>query len=58
MDIKLQELIKEFALEDDRPKANKVKVTEAIRNYGRVGEALYKTGGIIVNNFPDLVYLT
>ena len=47
MDIKLQELIKEFALEDDRPKANKFKVTEAIRNYGRVGEALYKSGGIL-----------
>ena len=47
MDIKLQELIKEFALENDRPKANKFKVTEAIRNYGRVGEALYKTGGIL-----------
>ena len=47
MDIKLQELIKEFALEDDRPKANKFKVTEAIKNYGRVGEALYKTGGIL-----------
>ena len=29
MDIKLQELIKEFALENDRPKANKFKVTEA-----------------------------
>ncbi len=47
MDIKLKELIKEFALEDDRPKADKFKVTEAIRNYGRVGEALYKTGGIL-----------
>ena len=47
MDIKLQELIKEFALENERPKADKFKVTEAIRNYGRVGEALYKTGGIL-----------
>ena len=47
MDIKLQELIKEFALENDRPKVDKFKVTEAIRNYGRVGEALYKTNGII-----------
>ena len=47
MDIKLQELIKEFALENETPKANKFKVTEAIRNYGRVGEALYKTGGIL-----------
>ena len=47
MDIKLQELIKEFALENERPKADKFKVTEAIRNYGRVGEALYKTNGII-----------
>ncbi len=47
MDIKLQELIKEFALDQDRPKVDKFKVTEAIRNYGRVGEALYKTNGII-----------
>ena len=47
MDIKLQELIKEFALENERPKVDKFKVTEAIRNYGRVGEALYKTNGII-----------
>ena len=47
MDIKLKELIKEFALESERPKADKFKVTEAIRNYGRVGEALYKTGGIL-----------
>ena len=47
MDIKLQELIKEFALENERPKADKFKVTEAIRNYGRVGEALYKTSGIL-----------
>ena len=47
MDIKLQELIKEFALENEKPKADKFKVTEAIRNYGRVGEALYKTSGIL-----------
>ena len=47
MDIKLQELIKEFALESDRPKADRFKVTEAIKSYGRVGEALYKTGGIL-----------
>ena len=47
MDIKLKELIKEFTLEQDRPKVDKFKVTEAIRNYGRVGEALYKTNGII-----------
>ena len=47
MDIKLKELIKEFALENEKPKADKFKVTEAIRNYGRVGKALYKTGGIL-----------
>ena len=47
MDIKLQELIKEFALENEKPKADKFKVTEAIRSYGRVGEALYKTNGIL-----------
>ena len=47
MDIKLKELIKEFALENEKPKADKFKVTEAIRNYGRVGKVLYKTSGII-----------
>ena len=47
MDIQLKELIKEFALENEKPKVDKFKVTEAIRNYGRVGEALYKTNGII-----------
>ena len=47
MDIKLQELIKEFALENEKPKVDKFKVTEAIRNYGRVGEALYKANGIL-----------
>ena len=47
MDIKLKKLIEEFALDQDRPKVDKFKVTEAIRNYGRVGEALYKTNGII-----------
>jgi len=47
MDIKLKKLIEDFALGQEKPKADKFKVTEAIRNYGRVGEALYKTNGII-----------
>jgi len=47
MDIKLKELIKEFALEDERPKVDKFKVTEAIRNYAKVGRALYQSGGIL-----------
>ena len=47
MDIKLKELIKEFALEQDRPKVDKFKVTEAIRNYANVGKALYQSGGIL-----------
>ena len=47
MDIKLKELIKEFALENEKPKADKFKVTEAIKNYGRVGKVLYKTSGIL-----------
>ena len=47
MDIKLKKLIEDFALDHERPKVDKFKVTEAIRNYGRVGEALYKTNGII-----------
>ena len=47
MDIKLKKLIEDFALDHEKPKVDKFKVTEAIRNYGRVGEALYKTKGII-----------
>ena len=47
MDIKLKELIKEFALEQERSKVDKFKVTEAIRNYGRVGKALYQSGGML-----------
>ena len=47
MDIKLKKLIEDFALDHERPKVDKFKVTEAIRNYGRVGKALYKTNGII-----------
>ena len=47
MDIKLKKLIEDFALGQEKPKVDKFKVTEAIRNYGRVGEALYKTGGIL-----------
>ena len=47
MDIKLKELIKEFTLEQDRPKVDKFKVTEAIRNYANVGKALYQSGGIL-----------
>ena len=47
MEIKLQELIKEFALENERPKVDKFKVTEAIRNYANVGRALYQSGGML-----------
>ena len=47
MDVKLAKLIEDFALGQEKPKVDKFKVTEAIRNYGRVGEALYKTNGII-----------
>ena len=47
MDIKLKELIKEFTLEQDRPKVDKFKVTEAIRNYANVGKALYQSSGIL-----------
>ena len=47
MDVKLAKLIEDFALGQEKPKVDKFKVTEAIRNYGRVGEALYKTSGIL-----------
>jgi len=47
MDIKLQELIKEFALEQEKPKVNKYEVTEAIRNYARIGEQLRVNNNII-----------
>ena len=35
MDIKLAKLIKEFALEQEKPQVNKYEVTEAIRNYAQ-----------------------
>ena len=47
MDIKLQELIKEFALENERPKVDKFKVNEAIKNYARVGKQLRVNGNIM-----------
>ena len=40
MDIKLKAFSYEFALEQERPKVNKYEVTEAIRNYARIGEQL------------------
>ena len=47
MDIKLKKLIEDFALDHERPKVDKFKVTEAIRNYAKVGKALYQSGGIL-----------
>ena len=47
MDIKLKKLIEDIALDHERHKVDKFKVTEAIRNYGRVGKVLYKTSGIL-----------
>ena len=47
MDIKLQNLIKEFALENERPKVDKFKVNEAIKNYARVGKQLRVNGNIM-----------
>ena len=38
--IKLKSLIENFTLENDKPQVNKFEVTEAIRNYSRVGEQL------------------
>ena len=52
MDIKLQELIKEFALENERPKADKFKVYvknpkgNVVKvNFGQGGSSASKTGG-------------
>jgi len=47
MDIKLANLIKEFALEQEKPQVNKYEVTEAIRNYARVGEQLRVNNNIM-----------
>ena len=47
MDIKLAKLIKEFALEQEKPQVNKYEVTEAIRNYARIGEQLRVNNNIM-----------
>jgi len=47
MDIKLTNLIKEFALENDHPKVDKFKVIEAVKNYARVGKQLRINNGIM-----------
>ena len=47
MDIKLQELIKEFALEQERPQVNKFEVIEAVKNYARIGKQLRVNAGIM-----------
>ena len=47
MDIKLANLIKEFALEQEKPQVNKYEVTEAIRNYARIGEQLRVNNNIM-----------
>ena len=47
MDIKLANLIREFALEHERNQVNKFEVTEAIRNYARIGEQLRVNNNIM-----------
>ena len=47
MDIKLAKLIKEFALEQEKPQVNRYEVTEAIRNYARIGEQLRVNNNIM-----------
>ena len=47
MDIKLKKLIEDFASEYDKPKVNKFQVTEAIRNFARVGKQLRVNNGIM-----------
>ena len=46
MDIKLKKLIEDFALNHET-KVNKFQVTEAIRNYSRIGEQLRVNSGIM-----------
>ena len=47
MDIKLANLIKEFALEQEKPQVNRYEVTEAIRNYARIGKQLRVNNNIM-----------
>ena len=47
MDIKLANMIREFALEQERPEVNKFEVTEAIKNYARIGKQLQVNNGIM-----------
>ena len=47
MDIKLANLIKEFALEQEKSQVNKYEVTEAIRNYARIGKQLRVNNNIM-----------
>ena len=47
MDIKLANMIREFALEQERPEVNKFEVTEAIKNYARIGKQLQVNVGIM-----------
>jgi len=46
MSIKLKKLIEEFTL-DENPKVDKFQVTEAVRNYARVGKQLRVNGNIM-----------
>tara|TARA_B100000131_G_C17992511_1_gene563166 strand:- start:96 stop:689 length:594 start_codon:yes stop_codon:yes gene_type:complete len=47
MDIQLKELIKEFALENEKPKVDKFKVNAAVKNYARIGKQLRVNNGIM-----------
>ena len=47
MDIKLKKLIEDFASEYDRPKVSKFEVTEAVRNFARVGKQLRVNSNIM-----------
>ena len=46
MSIKLKKLIEDFSL-DENPKVDKFQVTEAVRNYARVGKQLRVNGNIM-----------
>ena len=47
--IKLMGMIEDISvgLADNKPRVNKHEVTEAVRNYARVGKQLYTSGGIL-----------
>ena len=46
-DIRLMEIVEDYALTQERPAIDKFQVIEAVKSYARVGKQLYDKGGII-----------